>query len=600
MKKVLLAAIAILVCTATYAIPARPVPIDVTQPDGTKITIRLNGDENFHFTTSDDGFLLKEVNGFFYYATMKENGEIEASNFICKPIEKRSVNEKVFLQNIADKNDFRSIAQKVFNEKYDQKQRMISQKAPAVVGEKGIAILVNFSDLSFVTPNANAAFNDLLNKKGYNVKGAIGSVRDYFIAQSDSVFQPHFDVYGPYTLPQPMAYYGANTSSGNDVNASQMILDACVLASNDGVNFANYDTDGNGFIDNVFVYYAGYSEAEGGPKNSIWPHRSTVPSKPAFNGVRLYNYACSSELRGYSGSTMSGIGAFCHEFSHVLGLWDMYNTSSGNGGSTVGYWDLMDGGCYNGPTYQGDVPCGYSSYQRFYIGWLMPNLLKNKGSYSLKPLDTDVMEAFLVSKNDEHNMNGKNPDPALFFMLENRNKKSWDTYLPGSGMLIWRINYNKNAWQSNTVNNSKPYNADLIEANGIQITSSTPMAVQKGAAFPQSDVTSYVFEGWGTYLSDITRNGTNIDFNYNVNMPSKGQLNVKYDANNWAIEAEDGSYTVYVYNAAGILVNTYNFNGKITIDYSNYQSGAYMLSILKDDNGATVKYFAKARTMAIK
>ncbi|MDR2684548.1 MAG: hypothetical protein LBB53_04105, partial [Prevotellaceae bacterium] len=280
MKKLYSLVILLYISILCYAIPAKPVPVKVVQPDGTELIIRLNGDENFHYITTEDGILIaKNAKNFYEYASMDEDGKIFPIKIIARQPQFRTGKEILFLKTLNSKISVENIALNIRNLRAEQKSSLMkisSANSPAqsaAVGEKGIAILVNFSDKAFVTPDANTAFCNMLNQTGYSKYNAIGSARDYFIASSDSLFQPTFDVYGPYTLPQNMTYYGSNDSYGNDKNPEQMVIDACILANAAGVDFSQYDTDGDGNVDNVFIFYAGYGEASGASSNTIWPHR---------------------------------------------------------------------------------------------------------------------------------------------------------------------------------------------------------------------------------------------------------------------------------------------------------------------------------------
>ncbi|MBR1630539.1 MAG: M6 family metalloprotease domain-containing protein, partial [Paludibacteraceae bacterium] len=352
--------------------------------------------------------------------------------------------------------------------------------------QRGLVILVNFSDRKFVDAStANERFGDMLNQPLYSANGATGSAHDYFYDASMGQYEPTFDVYGPYTLPQRMSYYGQDyMTEGNDRNAVQMIVEACSLAARDGVDFSRYDADDDGLIDFVFVYYAGYNQAEGAPSYTIWPHQYEVRDTASFHGgymnltsddysnyqctadsitfsgKKLRKYACTSELTGTYGEVMAGIGTFCHEFSHVLGLPDLYATN-GATHKTMGYWDIMDVGSYNN---EGRTPPTYSAYERMFMGWLTPTVLNEPQHVTLGNLATHNT-ACLITQSGSHNLDGANPSPTLFYLLENRQKYRWDTYLPGRGLLITKVNYRPSAWDSNTVNNTlSRMGVDLMEA----------------------------------------------------------------------------------------------------------------------------------------
>ena len=483
MKKLLFCLCALAMSVSLWAVTATPYPFCVTQPDGTTITVRLHGDEYHAYYTTVDGTPLRRLdNGFF-----------------------------VEDQTVLD--EFASIAAQ-------RRVAAIRPKAeastfPLTGSPKSLVLLVGFQDLPF--DQTREDFHKLLNESGYNYNEATGSCRDYFIASSDSVFQPQFDVYGPYTISGKMEDYGAESGGNHDKDPYSMIIEACVAAVDDGVDFNEYDTNNDGVLDNVFVYYAGHNQAEGGSANSIWPHKSSVAWKNAKAGGKyLATYACTSEYSGASGTRRASIGTFCHEFGHVLGLPDLYDT--GYSHYTVANWDIMCSGNYNN---NGRTPPTYSAYERFFLGWLTPQQLIDKGQYTLEPLQ-EANQAYIIAEKT-HNLNGSYPSPNEFFVLEYRTKTGWDAYLPGSGMLVWHIDFLASAWYSNTPNNGPDFlRIHLEEANGIywdQRSSS-----QNGRAsdpYPGTNgVTEFIPKLHdGTVLSDqnllaITDFGTLISFIY--------------------------------------------------------------------------------------
>ena len=428
MKRILFCLCAIAFTASLWAVTATPYPFTVTQPDGTTITVRLHGDEYHSYYTTEDGTPLRRLdNGFF--------------------VEDYSVKE-----NFASTASQRRAA--------SIRPREEATKFPLTGSPKSLVLLVGFQDLPF--EQSLEDFNKLLNQSGYDYNGATGSCRDYFIAASDSVFQPQFDVYGPFTVDGNMADYGAENGDTHDKDPYSMVIDACVTASENGVDFSQYDTDNDGVLDNVFIYYAGHNQAEGGPANSIWPHKASVAWRNArVDGKYLATYACTSEYSGSAGTRRASIGTFCHEFGHVLGLPDLYDT--GYKYYTVSNWSIMCSGNYNN---NGRTPPTYSAYERFFLGWLAPEQLTEKGQYSLEPLQ-EANQAYLIA-DKTHNLNGGSPNPSEFFILEYRTKTGWDTYLPGSGMLVWHIDYLASAWYQNTLNDGPDFlRIHLEEANGI-------------------------------------------------------------------------------------------------------------------------------------
>ena len=292
-------------------------------------------------------------------------------------------------------------------------------------------------------------FDNIANKIGFtNSLGFKGSVKDYFLAQSNGQFELDFDVVGPYTLSQNMAYYGAHSKDGlQDVKPGHMILEACQMADKD-VNYKDYDWDGDGEVDQVFVIYAGFGEADGGSEDTIWPHESqlsTWVSKPyeTKDGVSVNTYACGNEntYDMLGRSRINGIGTICHEFSHCLGYPDLYDTNYSNFG--MGSFDLMCSGSYNGESF---CPPNYSAYEKWVAGWIKPTILDKPASVKgMQAQDVKYGQAFVV-----YNDNNKNE----YYLIENRqqNVGIWDKLLPASGMMITHVDYDENIWEWNNVN----------------------------------------------------------------------------------------------------------------------------------------------------
>ena len=269
---------------------------------------------------------------------------------------------------------------------------------------------------------------------------------DYFYAQSGGKFELTFDVVGPLTVSEKQAYYGGNDWNGDDKHPAEMICEACKLAD-EYVDYKDYDWDGDGNVEQIYVVYAGKGEADGGSSNTIWPHQWQLSAAAYYgdgegtltlDGVKIDKYACGGELDGQTGD-VNGIGTMCHEFSHCLGFPDFYDTDY-SGGFGMDVWDLMCSGSYNGDGYR---PCGYTSYERWMAGWLEPEeLIYTKNVNNMKGLE-EGGEAYII-----YNEGNRNE----YFMFENRKKTGWDSDLPGEGLLIVHVDYDKDIWASNKPN----------------------------------------------------------------------------------------------------------------------------------------------------
>lgn len=446
--------------SSVYAVRAYPLPVTITQPDGSTLTIKLSGDEFRKIRTTEDGYLIKQNDaGYYNIAIVDASGVITATNIRAKDVEKRNSDDVRILQSIK-KPDVNTLLQKTKTSLRKAASQTLTteiQKVyPRTGTPKSLVILVNFNDVAFTVSNPQIAFTNLLNQEGYSANGGTGSARDYFRSASFGKFNPQFDVVGPVKLNQNYAYYGANDASDNDLRPQQMVIDACLAADNNGVDFTQYDTDNDGYVDNIFIYYAGYNEAEGGSENTVWPHRWDLGNTSTkFDNKIIFDYACSSELRGSTGTNMCGIGTFTHEFGHVLDLPDYYHTDDPDK-NTLDYWSIMDMGPYLN---LGRTPPTYSAYDRFYLGWFTPQQVSTPSNLELLPLyqgltppaNTDKQSYLLSATN--HNLSGSNPSPKEFFMVEYRKKTGWDAFLPGEGMLIWHIDYDQTAWYNNSPNN---------------------------------------------------------------------------------------------------------------------------------------------------
>ncbi len=463
----------------SYAAPAYSRPVQYTQPDGSLLTITSYGDEHFSYSTTEDGYVIfLNDDRYYVYAERDNNGDLVPSKVVARNTAKRSSAERSFLKAYKPFESFSDVqlAQVkggTLAQEADLADEHGIQKFPTIGAPRGLVILVNFRDVKFTIPNAQEEYSRMLNEEGYKDNGAFGSARDYYRMSSMGKFSPQFDVFGPFDVPENYAYYGKNMSStSKDVNVQQMVLSACEQAYNHGVDFANYDFDNDGVIDNVFFYYAGINEAENTSQpDLIWPHRSNVGYKTSYNGKLLYNYACTSELTTITNPKgMCGIGTFCHEFSHVLGLPDLYCTRACEFTPFVWDHDIMHAGLYNA---LGKCPPVYSAIERFHLGWLTPTILeKPTDTVALKPLYTSN-EAIIVAEATP-NLSSMDPNPYQFYLFENRQQIGFDTTLPGHGILVWKVQYSPLDWSQNTLNNDRPfesYTLSIVPADMVRIDS---------------------------------------------------------------------------------------------------------------------------------
>lgn len=455
------------------AVPAKPGVLTFDN-GGKEIEVFLKGDEHSHFYVTTDGYmLLRGDDGLFRYA-IPDGENLKVSEITASKPSARDIHESALLNSFDKKAPF-SISEKKVRARMARKSpSKVAEEAtlctfPTKGSPKCLAILVEFQDVSFKLPDPNTLFSRMLNEEGFSDYGAAGSARDYFIASSNGQFNPQFDVYGPVKLPYHMSYYGSNDATGNDARPYEMIPHAVELLK-DQINFADYDTDNDGVVDNIYIFYAGYGEADGGPANSIWPHSWNIHDdlnmEIYMDGKLLNHYATSNELSDGQGTNLAGIGVFCHEFSHVMGLPDLYSTLY-TSAFTPGEWSLMDHGSYNNKSH---TPPYHTGYERYCLGWIEPKLLS-------EPRNVSMFPASQIGAYDDVYMI-PTPSRSEYYILENRQQQGWDQYIPGHGLLVWHIDFDPQMWLMNIINIEKQY-VDIVEADNDKSDYS-----RAGDAFP--------------------------------------------------------------------------------------------------------------------
>ena len=414
-KRITLLTLFLLAVMTMSAIPARPnLWRMITLADGSQVKARLVGDEHGHWYRDADG-----------------KSYVSAGNGMYK------------------QEDATKVAARAKQRRARANQHYASRRKADISGnrgnyqgtKKGLIILANFKDKKFSASHTLDLYKKIANAENYKDNGFNGSIKDYFSAQSDGKFTIDFDVVGPVTLSQNMAYYGGNDSEGNDKHPEQMIKEACELA--DGwVDFSDYDWTGNGEVDQVYVIYAGQGEANGGSDDTIWPHAYELAAAKitlSLDGVKINSYACSAEL-GYSG--IDGIGTICHEFSHCLGYPDLYDIFY-EGHFGMSSFDLMDSAGYND---DGFCPAGYTAYEKWIAGWIDYEVLEDENVTvtDLKPT-SEGGKAYVI-----YNKGNRNE----YFILENRQQTKWDKYIEATGLQVIHVDYDPTCWINNVVNST--------------------------------------------------------------------------------------------------------------------------------------------------
>ena len=452
MKKLLSTLSLLLVTLTVLAVPAKKgLWKSITLNNGQVVKAQLKGDEFGHFWRTADGKHYVAVDGQY---------QEETADIRQKAAQRRAQ---------AQSRRAARLSYKVVNGKRRASDAHFGQK-------KGLILLVNFQDTQFQEEHNQALYNNVANTPGYtDDNGFQGSVADYFKDQSRGDFELTFDVVGPVTVSHDAEYYGENNDNGDDMHPEEMVVEAITLAKDLVTDWKQYDWDDDNEVDQVMIVYAGEGEADGGADNTIWPHEWELKfvdlDFEVTDGIKVNTYAVANEGLVYDNQfCINGIGTICHEFSHCLGLPDMYDVSY-SGYFGMGPWSLMDSGSYNG---NGFVPAGYTSYDKYCIGWIQPTELTSAQEVNnMQPLN-ESSDVYMIT-------NAAHPDE--YYLLENRQKKGWDAHLPTSGMLILHVDYDYWLWFFNLVNSNcdgsdgYPVNdhqrCTIFHADGIDKTGET-------------------------------------------------------------------------------------------------------------------------------
>lgn len=448
--------ICLMLCSlTTWAAKAESIPVQVRQADGTIITVILHGDEHINWYTTLDGVLLVQgADNNYYIGKVEKSGNLIATKQLAHEAQTRSQAERNLIAK-QDKEKFFAYVNKIAEESENAYDNSPLTRSPSIDSgyngvpyfphtgsPKALVILAEFQDTTFTIQDTKKVFTNYLMNEGHFTDSRYGQnqnykgVRGYFKDCSYGKFTPEFDVVGPIKLPKEQTYYG----EGDD-NIEALMEDACSAIDNI-VNFADYDANNDGMVDLVYVIYAGHSANYGGNKvTDIWPKSNTVNTTNTYDGKRIRRYGVSNELAGKENKkkekeTINGIGLFCHEFSHTLGLPDIYaidKKAKNQDDQGMEFWDLMDGGT---EVRGGRVPASYLAWEREVMGWMNINELKNDTNIdSLKSIDNGGKAYKIVNPNNSNE----------YIVLQSIQKGPWyqgwrdGTY--GKGLLVYRVSY---------------------------------------------------------------------------------------------------------------------------------------------------------------
>ena len=465
--KHLFAATLLLLPFVASAVPAYPGIITRTNPDGTTVELRVYGDEFFNYVTNTDNVVMQKNENGFWLPVIKNGVELVATPEVVNEMQEGSqmmkMRQNVNIQRVAalDNN---------------------GRTTYPTIGDDihSLVVLMEYADTKFTIPNVTEEFNNWLNQENYSGYNAVGSVRDYYIASSNGLFKPVFDI-APIivSLPEKSVYYTA----GDQVGRFNQALKFAVETIDDVVDFTKYDYDNDGVIDTIYFIYAGFGQADTLDETTIWPHQGSMAYyNITLDGKQFGPYATSNELCGIcygkDEPIIDGIGAFAHEYGHVLGLPDLYDPAYNKSAVTPGYWSVMDAGSYN---LQSTCPPLFSAYEKWLCKWLEYEDIADNTSYELLSMDQQNR----AIKIPVYRRGGESLNPNEYFLLEARSQNGWDSGFSDSGLLIWHVDYQVNSWRGNTVNSVPSHpRCYLVSADGTGNPFTNNLGSAKMAPWP--------------------------------------------------------------------------------------------------------------------
>jgi M6 family metalloprotease-like protein len=430
---------------AADAVPAYPWPVTVTQPDGTSFQVRIVGDEFAHYMVDMEGHALtRGEDGRYCYALYGTDGSLQNSGYEAgtNEVPQTVLNGSLYIpyeaMSLKAAEGRRSSAWRTSSGSAAISTQSSSDSRSGTNSKKSLKVLIilaQYADVPYT--HTQADFENMFNQEGYNT---YGSVSDYFTDMAGEYYDFEFTVSPIVTLSRNRAYYGGNDSNGSDQNAPEAVVEACKLADNAGIDFSDFDGDNDGVVDAVSIIMAGNGEEAGAGDDCIWSHQWELDyagKSLTLDGKKINGYNICCECRGV-GKTMTDIGVFCHEFSHNLGLMDIYDTDySESGGNYSPAWMMTSvraQGCY---CYDGDCPIGYSAMDYYCLGLGTSTTVTSGGSKTLGPVDGSG-HPYMIFNAD---VSGE------VFLIEYRTAEGWNRYLSNMnyGVGVYHIDQSSNS-----------------------------------------------------------------------------------------------------------------------------------------------------------
>lgn len=483
-----------------------PYPVRVQQPDGTYITIKIHGDETRSYKTTLDGYIVAQgKDGFFYYADYL-SGELRLS------ATRVTASNAGYSKEIPTKKGEKRLINATKGELIDLSS-LVATKAPSSI--KTLVIPVQFSDVKFTTSGLKGKLFNLFNQLNYSENGATGSVKDYFRDNIGNSCNFTFDICDVVTLSESSVYYGENISGVTDKNIKMVVKHACAIADK-SVDFSKYDSNRDGIADHIFIFFAGYNEAESGQDNTIWPQSWNVSDMQLYyDGVKISGFSCYSEFSGASGGSFAGIGTICHEYCHLFSLLDMYDVNGSAEGQALGLGPLsiMGTGNYNN---NGKTPPYFTTIEREQMGLISVRSVSPEQSVVVEPVHSAASGLKIMAQNNLES-----------FYIEYRDGSKWDSHIGGEGIIVYHIDKSYNLvgsmsasmrWQNNAVNayGAHPC-ADPVSSLGVESSNWSDLffpgnndvtAIHSQYSFP---LITWDKVGLGVGITDILRGATGMN-----------------------------------------------------------------------------------------
>ncbi len=434
---------------------------------------------------------------------------------------------------------------KIHPEAVSNFSEVVTARFPVLVGKYSDAV------------NVQADAPEQLQSELFDGPWAGITMRQFYLENSYNQFELSGTIYGWIQAASPESVYtGPQGTYGHDGYAANFVRELIDSVDAD-VNFADFDNDGDGFVETVIVVHSGPGQEYYGSnptQNHIWSHSSSL----GYYGDYYYTNDVNSnslpvKINRYiiqpainSNGTLISIGVFCHEFGHALGLPDLYDTSYNSEG--IGEWGLMGGGSWNTPA----SPSHFTAWSKEILGWMTTVTVDEDISLqNIQPVENEPVAYKLWYEGAvspyTSDYGARLNVGRQYFLVENRQRIGSDQYLHAPGILIWHID--NSVTTGNTVVSHKL--VDLEEADGLNHLDNNVNSGDAGDPFPGSSL-NQMFD----YYSNPDSRA------YNGNDSKVTISNFIYDMNSWYADLAVGmiryEYLSYNFddsygNANGIL-----------------------------------------------